>query len=267
MANVPSGACGSAPALPAERRPSRPSRCCPSRRSCGRKPAVSPSVEHGPAGCRPGSEVAVDAVAEDPARACRDAHAMPAVADRDARAGRCRGGRSSRGRESCRRRRPRRPRLDGVSHEQPDDRALAAERVGPGADAPRRLRSVYWGPTYAPAAAAAAGSATPPPMTSIAAPTGARVPAGRPLFAVLRGRNAAAQRGEPQLRHPPRRLEHDRPRHLRAAEPAVGEHDGHLDHAEPEPQRAVRHLDLEHVALRRRRRRGRPPRAPRGGST
>ena len=64
------------------------------------------------------------------------------------------------------------------------------------------------------------------------------------LTAVLR---SAAQ---PQQRHLPDRLEHDRARHLRAADLAVDEADRHLPDAEALAQRAVGQLDLERVAAR-----------------
>ncbi len=60
---------------------------------------------------------------------------------------------------------------------------------------------------------------------------------------------AAAQRAVAQGRHLHDRLDHDRPVHLRLADPPVDEGDRDLDDAEPGPQDAVGRLDLEAVAL------------------
>src|SRR5262249_48675316 len=60
----------------------------------------------------------------------------------------------------------------------------------------------------------------------------------------------AEERAEPQQRDLPRRLEHDRAAHFRAALLAVDEADRDLDHAEALAQRPVRRLDLERVAAR-----------------
>src|SRR5207248_6434117 len=55
---------------------------------------------------------------------------------------------------------------------------------------------------------------------------------------------AAEQRGRPEGRYLPDRLEHDRAAHLRAAGLAVDEADRHLDDAEARPQGPVGRLDL-----------------------
>src|SRR5919109_5110917 len=55
---------------------------------------------------------------------------------------------------------------------------------------------------------------------------------------------------EPQRRDLERRLDDDRPRHLRLPNPAVAKRDRDLDDVEPRAHRAVGHLDLKRVALR-----------------
>ena len=64
------------------------------------------------------------------------------------------------------------------------------------------------------------------------------------------GSEPAGQRAQPDQRHLPDRLEHDRAVHLRGAVLAVGERDRDLDDAEAGAAHAVRRLDLERVALR-----------------
>src|SRR5262249_1791423 len=59
---------------------------------------------------------------------------------------------------------------------------------------------------------------------------------------------ASGERPEPEKRHLPDRLEHDRTAHLRAAVHAVDEGDRHLFDPESGAQRAVGGLDLEGVA-------------------
>src|SRR5205823_13997198 len=61
---------------------------------------------------------------------------------------------------------------------------------------------------------------------------------------------AAGERTQPDERHLPDGLEHDRAAHLRVALLAVDECDRDLDDAEAGAQDAVRRLDLERVAPR-----------------
>src|SRR5689334_12779280 len=60
----------------------------------------------------------------------------------------------------------------------------------------------------------------------------------------------AGEGGEPQERHLPDGLDHDRAAHLRMPLEPVDEANRHLDDAEPLAAGPVGHLDLERVALR-----------------
>jgi hypothetical protein len=71
----------------------------------------------------------------------------------------------------------------------------------------------------------------------------------RPPRAVARAPRGCGPRTRPQLDHAPGRLERDLRGHLRAAGLTVAEHDRQLDDLQPEPQGAVRQLDLEAVAV------------------